>query len=236
MANLFNNLSKHKIKSKKEKISKFQKKQGSLPTTVIKIIKNISSKSVTIQTKNTLADLLIQSCDEFFSNFSTLKVLFDSSLPDQLTPFDTLNLLIECISILRSKIERISLTFSPLNSTNNIYLLSLNDLIDHFNQHISQFSSSFYSLLNHFIKLDKSQSLSDDLLKFDLYIKETEEKLSAKFNMQSPDFDSLIQFFESFAEIQPDIQEIDRKAAFLFQQQESLPLKIKSLANQFLLF
>jgi hypothetical protein len=60
------------------------------------------------------------------------------------------------------------------------------------------------------------------------------QNLSTRFGQSFDNFDSFIHFFESFADVQSDINKISQKTNCFFEDDDSLLIKIKSLFNHIL--
>jgi hypothetical protein len=160
----------------------------------------------------------------------------------------------------KKKIEEFLQIFSSKYSQINFKNSTMNWLIENLHQKIHQFSSTFYSFANKLSLFDQTNFLNDDLLQIQAQIDylsqkniskmhqiqllsqmrdEREEKiqsLSLKFHQSFDDFDSFIQYFESFAEIQNDMGKIMKKSSCLFKQEDSFPLQIRSLTQHILLY
>jgi hypothetical protein len=171
----------------------------------------------------------------FASNLNNFRYLFDYDKDSDFSPLKNLNLSITYLAELKTIVEKMAIIFSSGNTIANFPNISFNQLIVSIPQF--HFFSRIYLIINQFVPFNPSQSYFDDLEIIQRQIEERKNNLSDKFNQQFSDFNSVFQFFEGFAEIQPDIGEIEQKAKFFFQQQDkTLPSKIKTLSKEILLY
>jgi hypothetical protein len=114
--------------------------------------------------------------------------------------------------------------------------ISLNNLILILESQIQFFSENFYSAVSHLSDFVQSNLLSDDVLSISQILLARKEKNQIPFDFPISNYDSSSLLTDIFTQVRSNIQEINQKSNFFFQQEYSFPQKIQSLTKYILLY
>jgi hypothetical protein len=229
----------NRIQELNQKNSHLPRTNNCLTRIIPEIIIQISPNCEEMNPQNDLSvpDQLQSRFDNFITHVRSIQFLFDLNPQNESIPDELVNQIKQSISELRVKIESLIIMFSPSNQLIDIQHLSFNAIIELLTAQIQKFSICFYSAMSKFATLNQSKSLFDDFLAYGDLVSTINNKIQQFATIVNHSFfhiNPYIEFFKSFAKIHKDILDVNRRAPFLFQKQDSFLLHIHIFSKQIL--